>query len=670
MVRQVDEMMRRATVRDRMRHLVVACATAASTVGLLAATPRPLELDDVRRLVTYSSAAIAPDARRVVAIERRADFKENRSVTRLVLIDVATRAKRTLTPDRKSVQSPVWSPNGDRIAFLSAGGEKKTPQVWVLPTDGGEAERVTDAERGVGGFAWRPDGREIAYVTDDEAPNQKAIDAHDDAFDVTHEAWTARAASQPSHIWLIPAHGGKARRLTSGSWSASEITYRPDGRAIAFTRAPDGTFNTFLRTQLGIVDVATGKVRAFGAIGSNNPAFDRTGRTLAYGRPNAIATVQSDIVLAAGDGSHEVNVGARLDRDAGGGEFLPDGAFVTRANDGTQTRLFVLHRDDTVTQLPVGAVNPNGLSIARDGTLAFAGATATDASELYVLRPHAAAPERLTSTNAWLASRGIGTKRTIAWRAPDRTPLDAVLTQPPNFDKGKKYPLVLVMHGGPTGSTRAIFNPLAALMAARGWLVLEPNYRGSDNHGAKSIATSLGRPMSVAGQDILDVLALVQKEGSVDATRIGVSGWSAGGMMTSWLITHDTRWRAAIAGAPVTSLLGVATMTDVNSYAPALLRGNPWADPAVMTRALEESPITYADRVKTPTLIVTDAGDQRVPTPLAYQFYHAVRATGTPAELLVYPVNGHFPNDPLHAEDINRRWLAWFTKHFQAPPSR
>ena len=120
-------------------------------------------------------------------------------------------------------------------------------------------------------------------------------------------------------------------------------------------------------------------------------------------------------------------------------------------------------------------------------------------------------------------------------------------------------------------------------------------------------------------------------------------------MMTSWLITHDTRWRAALAGAPVTSLLGVATMSDVDAYAPALLRGNPWADPAVMSRTLEESPLTYADRVKTPTLIVTDAGDQRVPTPLSYEFYHAVRATGTPAELLVYPVNGHFPSDPLHA---------------------
>jgi len=647
-----------------MHRLILSSAAAASAALLLGATPRPLELRDVRNLVTYGSVSIAPDARRLVAIERRADYKENRALTHLVLIDVKTHAKRVLTPDRKSVQSPIWSPSGDRIAFVSAGGEKKTPQVWVLPVDGGEAERVTDAERGVGGFTWRPDGREIAYVTEDEAPNHKAIEAHDDAFDVTQEAWTARAASQPSHIWLIPAHGGKARRLTSGAWSASDLQYRPDGRAIAFTRAPDGTFNTILRTRLAIVDVASRAVRTFGETGSGGPTFDRAGHKLLYTRPNAIANVQNDLMLADADGSHAVDVGKQLDRNPGGAEFLPDGAIAVIATDGTLSRLFELHADGGLARAPLGGVSANSVSAARDGTIAFTGATASDPSEIYVLGPNAASAQRLTSTNAWLTSRGIGTKRTIAWRAADGTPLDAVLTQPPNFQKGKKYPLVLVIHGGPTGATRATFNSLAALMAGRGWLVLEPNYRGSDNHGAKSIATSLGHPMSVAGRDILDLVALVEKEGSVDASRIGVSGWSAGGMMTSWLITHDTRWRAALAGAPVTTLLGVATMSDVDSYAPALLRGDPWADPAVMARTLEESPLTYAERVKTPTLIVTDAGDQRVPTPLSYEFYHAVRATGTPAELLVYPVNGHFPGDPLHVEDVNRRWIDWFAKHF------
>jgi len=649
-----------------MRRAILSCAGAASAVLLLGAAPRPLELSDLRRLVSYGTVSIAPDARHVLAIQRHPDFKENKNVSQLVLIDVRTHAKRVLTPDRQSVQSPAWSSNGDRIAFLSPGGEKKSPQVWILPVDGGEARRITDAERGIGGFAWRPDGREIAYVTEDEAPNKKAIDAHDDAFEVTKQPWTSRAAAVPSHVWLIPAGGGKARRLTSGTWSVAggDLSYRADGKAIAFTRAPDGTFDTFFRTTLAIVDVATGKVTMFGATGASGATFDHAGKTLVYLRPNAVANVQNDVILANVDGTHPVDLSTRFDRNPGSADFLPDGSIVTSAVDGTLSRLFKLGRDGSPATLPTGEVSAGAPSGARDGTLAFSGSTARDPSEIYLLRTGVSAPERLTSTNGWLASRGIGTKRTIAWHGPDETPLDAVVTEPPGFTKGKKYPLVLVIHGGPTGATRATFSALAGLMAARGWLVLEPNYRGSDNHGAKAIATSLGHPMSVAGRDIIDAIGVLEREGIVDSGRIGVSGWSAGGMMTSWLITHDTRWRAALSGAAVNSLLGVTSMSDVDEYAPALLRGDPYADPAAMQRALDESPLSYADRVKTPTLIVTDAGDQRVPTPLSYEFYHAVRATGTPVELLVYPVNGHFPSDPLHVEDLNRRWVDWFAKHF------
>ncbi len=134
--------------------------------------------------------------------------------------------------------------------------------------------------------------------------------------------------------------------------------------------------------------------------------------------------------------------------------------------------------------------------------------------------------------------------------------------------------------------------------------------------------------------------------------------------MTSWLITHDTRWRAAFDGAAVDSLLNVATLGDIDNYANILVLGDPWSDPAAKQRVIEESPQTYADRVKTPTLIVTDAGDQRVPTPTSYEFFHALRAAGAPAELLIYPTDGHFPTDPLHFEDVARQWVDWFAKHF------
>jgi dipeptidyl aminopeptidase/acylaminoacyl peptidase len=272
----------------------------------------------------------------------------------------------------------------------------------------------------------------------------------------------------------------------------------------------------------------------------------------------------------------------------------------------------------------------------------------------------------LTHANAAFARHPMGVRRTIAWTSPDGVPLDAVVTEPVGFVPGRTYPLVLYIHGGPTSASTTAFDfiGIPELMAARGWIVLEPNYRGSNSLGAHGIATSIGRAASIAGSDIMQCLTIVEGRYRIDESRIGVSGWSAGGWMTSWLITHDTRWRAAFDGAAVDSLRNVATLGDIDNYANILIGGDIWSDPAAMQRALAESPLTYATRIKTPTLIVTDAGDQRVPTPTSYEFYHTARAAGAPVELLIYPVDGHFPTDPLHFEDVARRWVDWFAKNF------
>lgn len=632
---------------------------------LAGAAARPLTFDDMRHVATYSNVAIAPDARRIAAVLRRGDYDKNRFDTTLVLVDARSGSVRALTPGRKKVSDPVWSPSGDRLAFLAPAGEadKQKTQVFVLPTDGGEAKAITASQRDVTAFAWSPDGRRIAYVTQDESPDKKAIEAHDDAFQVTWQPWTARSADVPSHLWLTGSNGGKARRLTFGTWSVVDpIAFGNGGRTIAFTQAPDGSFDAMRRGRVAVLDLATRTVRGVGPVGSSGAAFSRDGRTLTYHQPNAIAPVVDDAVVASADGrrSSALTHFGRAVRDiASDGKSL----FVS-APDGTLTRLYRIRRNGGATALPLGPLQPYDFSIARDGTIAVAAANPSDPSELYVLRPPSESPRRLTGTNTWLASRTLGKTATLAWRSVDGVPLDEVVTLPPGYRPTQTYPLVLEVHGGPTSSSPATFSELPQLMAQRGWIVLQPNYRGSDNHGPRAVATSLGRPASLAGSDILAGIALAQRRYSVDRARIGVSGWSAGGWMTSWLITHDGRWRAAVDGAAVDDNVAVVTLSDVDSYMPQLLRGDPWRDSGAMDRALAESPLTYADKVKTPTLIVTDAGDQRVPTPVSYEFYHAIRATGTPVELLVYPVNGHFPSDPLHAEDVYRRWIDWFRSHF------
>jgi len=660
-----------------VRGLYGSIALAAASLGMLAASaPAPLTLADLRAVVHYSGVQLSPDGRFVAAVETHADYEKNKSLPTLVLIDVASRTKRTLTVDRPVVAGPQWSPSGDRLAFVSL-DEKKKPQVFALPMNGGEAQVLTAAPNGVSVYTWSPDGKRIAYVTTDDPPDKKAIEAHDDGFAITQQPFTAHSAVVSSHIWIVGSTPASAKRLTSGSWSVaptSQLVWRRDGRAIAFTWNTDGSFNFWGRTRAAAANTANGTVTYFGSLGSSDPVYDARGTHVAYLSPNAVAALQADVVIAAADGAHAHDVSARLDRSAVNPIFNTDGAVVFGAADGTSWRGFTVRANGAKTVLPLGGgVDPEyvSFSTARDGSIAFSAATANDPSEVYVLKAGASAATALTATNAAIAAHPMGTRRTISWTSPDGIPLDAVVTEPVGFQPAKTYPLVLYIHGGPTGASTVGFDFIGVpeLMAAHGWLVLEPNYRGSNSLGAKGISTSLGHPASLAGRDIMDSLAIVEKRYHVDTKRIGVSGWSAGGWMTSWLITHDTRWAAAFDGAAVDSLRNVATLGDIDNYANILILGDPWSDPAAMQRVIEESPQTFAAAVKTPTLIVTDAGDQRVPTPTSYEFYHALRAAGVPVELLIYPTDGHFPTDPLHFEDVAHQWVDWFDKHFSAPVS-
>jgi len=295
----------------------------------------------------------------------------------------------------------------------------------------------------------------------------------------------------------------------------------------------------------------------------------------------------------------------------------------------------------------------------------FAAATSSRPGDVYVLLPHASRPARLTNEHAWLSHYAIPVPHSISWRTRDGLTADGVLIYPPNWHAGTRAPLLLYIHGGPTAESVASFNAFAYVLASHGWFVFEPNYRGSDGLGLEFARTTVPHIASVPGDDIERGLDAVLKLGVVDPSRVAVSGWSEGGLMTSWLIAHDTRWKAAVSGAAVNDWVDYAAMTDAKDFTPEFIGPKPWNDAALLQLYRDESPLTYADRVKTPTLILSDAGDFRVPTPLSYEFYHAVRAAGTTVKFVIWPVNGHSPSDPVRAEDVNRQWEAWLVDYLK-----
>jgi dipeptidyl aminopeptidase/acylaminoacyl peptidase len=319
-----------------------------------------------------------------------------------------------------------------------------------------------------------------------------------------------------------------------------------------------------------------------------------------------------------------------------------------------------------VTRLDLGDIDPfHGFwpdaTVSKDGVIAFTGNTPTHPRELYVMT--GGKPRQLTHLNDWVASeRQLGKTDVLTWKS-DGVDLDGIVTYPPDFDASKKYPLVLYIHGGPRSSSTTAFSTIPQSLAANGWVVFQPNYRGSDNAGNDFTRAILDDSGAGPGRDVMAGVDALKKKGFVDESRIGVGGWSYGGYMTSWMIGHYPIFKAAVSGAAVNNLVDQYVLGDGGPNR-RLTWGSPYAADNAK-RYIEQSPITYAKNITTPTLIMSDTGDVRVPITQSYQMYRALRDNNVPTKFIAYPVSGHSPEDPLRNVDIEKRYVEWLGQYLK-----
>ena len=653
---------------------------------------RRIQLDDLGKVVTVSDPQISPDGKSIVCVVSRPNFQENRYDNELVLVDVATGAQRVLTVDRKDVGSPRWSPSGDRLAFAAVvpyakekdGTEKKedSSQVFVLPMSGGDAKKITNAPNGVEQFAWRPNGKDIAYVTSDDPPNQKEIEQHNDSFEVGDNDFLATSAVTSSHIWLASAEGGAARRLTSGSWSllksalgspASPISWAPDGKSLTFTRQEQPHTGDADLTTLQILSVETGEIRKltshknFEGYGQFSP----DGSQLAYFyRRDGDFNNENEVFVASVAGGDGIDLTGEIDRNPWRALWMPDGqSLLVGANDGTQVSLWLQPLKGKARKLSLGDVIPTydywiDATIGPRGEIAFPGNTVSSPSELYYLASPTDAPKRLTSFNQQVTALRFGKMEGFEWQGPDGFREDGMLIYPPDFRRDKKYPLVLYLHGGPQEAWTMGFDGLGQLMAARGYIVFEPNFRGSDNLGNAYQRAVVNDAGDGPGRDVMSGVEALKKLGFVDESKIAVTGWSYGGFMTTWLIGHYHIWKAAITGAPEANWVELYSFSNWGTILRYVFKGSPWVG-GNMKDYVAQSPITYVSQIKTPTLILHDTADPIVPITQSYQLYHALKDNGVPVKFVAYPVAGHHPDDPVSHQDVNRRWLDWLDQYLK-----
>lgn len=637
-----------------------------------------LDLDALRRLVDIQSPELSPDGKSVAVILSRPDYDANHRAGELALVDVASGSTRVLTRGRWAVDAPRWSPTGDRIAFVDQVGEgdDQVPQVCILPMAGGDARCVTHAKRGVAQYAWSPDGKSIAYATEDVPEEKTGEEKHNRSFEVGDDSFLTREAARSIHLWIVSAEGGEARRLTSGEWSltksdgTSPIAFAPDGKTITFAAQETAHTGDFRTSVIRTVDVATGSLRTVTSGFGMGPSFSPRGDLIAFSRSRGPAPWFSShsIFLVSPMGGAERNATFAIDRTFYGASWTPDGRnLVLSADDGTRTSIWIQPLDGQPERLDLGDLQPSELSVGSNGALAFVATTPTRPEELYYLSAPGRPPRRLTDENATVAALSLGRAESVEWDVGNGFRADGVVFYPPGFDPSQKYPLVLEIHGGPMGASTTGFSPLPQLLAAQGWLVFAPNYRGSDNRGNAYQSAIIGDAGDGPGKDVMAGLAMLEKRGFVDERRIGVSGWSYGGYMTTWLIGHYDVWKAAVAGAAVTDYADQYNLSDINVTFGGGWGGSPWL-PSWQEMVRKQSPITYADHIKTPTLILCDVGDYRVPIVESFKLYHALRDRGVPVRFFAYPVMGHFPGDPVHARDVLRRWTSWFHEQFGDRP--
>ena len=664
---------------------VLFCVSASLVALCASAQTRKIELSDFAKITSVFDPQISLDGKSIVFVVSRPNIEQDRSDRELVLVDIASGAQHVLTYDRKGVGSPRWSPNGDRLAFVAVDGTGKDAksQVFVLPMTGGEARKLTDAPEGIEQFAWRPNGQDIAYVTSDEPVNKKEIEKHHDAFEVGDNDFLATEAALPSHIWLIAADGGKPKRLTSGDWSlpksappsspASPISWSPDGKWLLFTRQEHPHQGDSDLTTLQVLNVETGEIRKLTKHEKfeSFAFFSPDGSRVAYWYPlDGDPNNQIEIFVtqtAGGDGSDATR---SIDRDIQRVIWMPDGnSLLVGGHDGTTTSLWLQPLSGSPKKLPLGDISPSwafwvDVFVGRKGEIAFTGSTPTHPSELYYMASANDTPKRLTNFNDGIASLALGKSEKIEWKGPDNLHEDGVLVYPPDFQKGTKYPLVLIIHGGPQASTTTQFSLLPQVMATHGYVVFEPNYRGSDNLGNAYQRAIWNDAGDGPGRDVIAGIDAVKKLGIVDESKIAVTGWSYGGYMTSWMIGHYQIWKAAVAGAPVTDMYDEYNLSDGNTGDRYSFKGSPYVgDNLKDYRA--QSPITYAAQMKTPTLILHDTGDARVTVTQGYSLYHALKDNGVPVKFIAIPVHGHFPGDPVRAMDTYHYWIDWVDKYLK-----
>jgi dipeptidyl aminopeptidase/acylaminoacyl peptidase len=668
-----------------MRILTSGLLVFALSLGTspLAQGKRPLNVDDLFNLREVRDPQRSPDGKWVAYTVARAikDTDKNDTDVWMVSWDGRQQIQVTSTPEGES--SPRWSPDGKYLAFLSARQGAKGAQIWLLNRAGGEASKLTEIKGGVSDYAWSPDSKRFVMVV--ENPDPSEADKDKDKKDaepktpkpIVIDRYHFKAdvsgylRGEHSHLQLFDIAAKKAELLTPGAFDEESPAWSPDGSQIAFVRRHgDGDVDKAPNHDLFVIEGRSGaketRLTTTAADESGRLSWSPDGRSIAYLLGEELKYSAYDqnhlAVIPAAGGPSRILTEA-LDRPVRGPFWTADGSILFGVSDDRSEHIAkVPGSGGKVEKLVSGPRVVNSFSPGSDGALAVIASTPTEVPEIYALE--AGKLRKLTHQNDdWATGLILGTTEEFAATSKDGTDVHGLIEKPASFQAGRRYPALLRIHGGPNGQDTNSFSFERELFAANGYVVVAVNYRGSNGRGSayqKAIFADWGNKEVV---DLLGAMDYVQKLDYVDAARLGIGGWSYGGILTNYTIATDGRFKAAISGAGSSNQISMyGTDMYITQYENEL--GPPWKNQDLWIKL--SYPFFHADRIRTPTLFMGGEKDFNVPLLGGEQMYQALRSLGVDSELVIYPNQFHGITIPSYKKDRLERYVAWYDKYLKS----
>jgi dipeptidyl aminopeptidase/acylaminoacyl peptidase len=652
----------------------------AAGISLLFAdnSPRVPNINDLLMVKSIRDAQISPDGKWVAYTVSETDFKQDAFVSQIWLADTTSGALQQLTRNEKSSANPTWAPDGSRLAFLSSRSGGKD-QIFAIRPDGGEAVQLSKSETGVSSFSWSRDGKSIAFAATD--PEPQFMKARKDYFG---EFSVIRKEYDHTHLWTLDVAealqapvAGK-QRTRGKDFTVGSFSWAPDGTSIAFSAAINPDLIQGYTSDIYILSLADDTVKKIVAQPGRDsgPQWSPDGKQIVFstamGDAGHFAQNSKLAVVSMGGGTPR-SVTDAFDENPGLVEWNQNGIYFS-GSQKTASHLFrvgpaggrierVTAPDDLMAQ---------SFSLTRDGRrMAFVASSRTSLGEVFVADLAGPSPRPLTHMSDQAKEFILGTREIISWKSQDGTDIEGILIKPADFNAGKKYPLLCIIHGGPTGIDRpALLTPdtryyPSDIWAGRGALILKVNYRGSAGYGEKFRMLNV-RNLGVGDAwDVISGVDYLISKGWVDPTKVACMGWSQGGYISAFLTTSSDRFAAISVGAGISNWATYYYNTDITNFTIHYLGDNPVNDPEIYRKT---SPISYIKSARTPTLIQHGELDRRVPTPNAYELRQALEDRGVKVEMIVYKGYGHGITKPKSVRAVMEHNLAWFNHYLWGDP--